>query len=279
MLRAFIATALLLPAMMAQALTMPNLPEGLEVYDLAEANRARTSKVSDYRLVLGSVVRINRQIRTDAEVRLSGELKQFTWEISRSHEPEEAFEHLRDQLLTRGANLLFECSGRECGASNIWANDLFGYSTLYGRDDSQRYMAAEINGNHYALYAVRRGNQRVYLHLDLVVGEDSLVNAWYAPLETQGYMVLPHWPESPELAVKELGGWLSTNNKGVRLVVHQSGRDTELAMSESQAHAVNLRRQLLANGISAQRIEAFGVGNLVPSVLGASTQRAVVIVK
>lgn len=279
MLRALTAFVLLLPAMLAQALTMPVLPEGLTPYDLAEADRLRSSKVSDYRLVLGSVVKIDRQIRSDAELRLSGELKQLTWEIPRSHEPQEAFEHLRAQLRVRGANVLYECSGRECGASNIWANDLFRYSTLYGRDDSQRYMAAELNGNHYALYAVRRGNQRVYLHLDLIIGEDPLANAWYAPLQTQGYMVLPHWPESPELAVKELSTWMAGNTKDVRLVVHQSGRDTELAMSESQAHAVNLRRQLVSSGIAAGRLEAYGVGNLVPSVLGSSDQLVVIITK
>ncbi|HSG02519.1 MAG TPA: DUF4892 domain-containing protein [Marinobacterium sp.] len=279
MLRALTAIVLLLPAMLAQALSMPDLPDGLTNYDLSKPDRFRTGEVSDYRLVLGSVVKIDRQLRAGAELRLGGELKQFTWEIARSHEPEEAFDDLRTQLSERGANLLYQCSGRECGASNIWANDIFRYSTLYGRDDSQRYMAAELNGNHYALYAVRRGNQRVYLHLDLIVGENALANAWYAPLETQGYMVLPHWPDSPELAIKELVAWLDTNRLTVQLVVHQEGRDTALAMSESEAHAVNLRRQLIASGVEARRIEAFGVGNLVPSVLGSNQQLVVVVAR
>lgn len=277
MLKALLAVLLLTPSMLVQALTMPSLPDDLSVYDLAEPNRFKSRTVSDYRLVLGAVVKIDRQIRADSELRLAGDLQQFTWEIPRSHEPAEPFDHLRLQLLEGGAKVLYECSGRECGASNIWANDLFGYSTLYGRDDSQRYMVAEFNGNHYALYAVRRGNQRVYLHLDLVKGEAPLAGAWYAPLENQGYMVLPHWPDSPELAVKELASWLSTNSRTVRLVVHQAGRDTALAQSESQAHAVTLRRQLIEEGVPASRVEVYGVGNLVPSVLGAQNQLVVVI--
>lgn len=279
MLKALLAVVLGFSSILAHAVTMPALPDSLSVYELAEPDRYRSRPVTDYRLLLGAAVKIDRQIRADAELRLEGELQQFTWEIPRSHEPAEAFENLRLQLRDGGAEVLYECSGRQCGASNIWANDLFGYSTLYGRDDSQRYLAAELNGNHYALYAVRRGNQRVYLHLDLLKGEAPLANAWYAPLESQGYMVLPHWPDSPELAVKELVAWMSDNTEALRLVVHQAGRDSELARSESEAHAVALRRQLIEEGIPAERLDAYGVGNLVPSVLGAQSQLVVIILR
>ena len=212
------------------------------------------------------------------DLRLAGELQQFTWEIPRSHQPAEPFEAMRAQLQQLGAKILYQCAGRECGASNIWANDLFRYATLYGRDDSQHYLAAQLNGQHFALYAVRRGNQRVYLHLDLISSDEAVETAWYAPLDAQGYMVLPHWPQSPELAVKQLVDWMEQSGSRVRLVVHQSGTDVTLAQRESERHAQTLRQQLVDAGADAASVEAFGVGNLVPSVLGATTQLTVVIV-
>ena len=42
-------------------------------------------------------------------------------------------------LQEQGAELLYWCQGRECGASSLWANSVFGNSTLYGSDDQQAY--------------------------------------------------------------------------------------------------------------------------------------------
>lgn len=277
MLRVFVTLASLIFGVTVQATDMPSLPAGLTVYDLAEADRYRSRAVSDYRLVMGAVVKIDRQVRADQDQRLAGELQQFTWEIPRSHEPAEPFEAMRGQLQVLGAKILYECAGRECGPSNIWANDLFRYATLYGRDDSQRYLAAQLNGQHFALYAVRRGNQRVYLHLDLISSDEAVEPAWFAPLDAQGYGVLPHWPESPELAVKQLVDWMEQSGASVRLVVHQSGTDVTLAQRESERHAQVLRQQLVDGGADPASVEAFGVGNLVPSVLGSSQQLVVVI--
>lgn len=278
LLKIVTALSFIFASLSLQAAPMPALPDGLSVYDLAKEDRYRSRSVSDYRLMLGAVVKIDRQLRADRDLRLAGELQQFTWEVPRSHEPREPFEAMREQLQQRGAKFLYQCAGRECGASNIWANDLFRYANLYGRDDSQHYLAAQLGGMHFALYAVRRGNQRVYLHLDLISSEDAVETAWYAPLDAQGYMVLPNWPQSPELAVKQLADWMGQSGASVRLVVHQAGTDTRLAQDESDRHAKALRQQLLDAGISPQRVETFGVGNLVPSVLGAATQLTVVIV-
>ena len=277
MLRFFATLVCVLFSFSVKAAEMPSLPAGLTVYDLAEEDRYRSRAVSDYRLILGAVVKIDRQVRADQDLRLAGELQQFTWEIPRSHQPAEPFDAMRAQLQELGAKLLYQCAGRECGASNIWANDLFRYATLYGRDDSQHYLAAQLNGQHFALYAVRRGNQRVYLHLDLISSDEAVETAWYAPLDAQGYMVLPHWPQSPELAVKQLVDWMEQSGSRVRLVVHQSGTDVTLAQRESERHAQTLRQQLVNAGANSASVEAFGVGNLVPSVLGSSQQLVVVI--
>lgn len=271
----FIVLALLSCAVFARE--APELPDGLKVFPLAEVDRVSSIETGDYRLVLGAVVKIDRQVRSDVELRLSGELDRISWEIPRSHEPQEAFFYFRDQLLDRGAQLLFECDGRSCGASNIWANDLFGNATLYGRDDTQRYMAAQLNGNHFAVYAVRRGNQRVYFHIDLLRSDQDAEQAWNIPLESQGYSLLPLWPESPDLAAQALSEWMKMHPGKVRVVFHQAGLDVELSQRKAERLAIAFMDRVLAEGIPAERIEVFGLGPLVPSVLGAKQQVAEVI--
>src|SRR5690606_30975595 len=65
---------------------------------------------------------------------------------------------------------------RNCGSSNSWANDQFQIKQLYGLDQDQYYGIFELVDdqdqlNYFALYTVRRGNQRVYAHLELLQTE------------------------------------------------------------------------------------------------------------
>lgn len=272
-----LAVVVALFAAKVMALPAPPLANGIEPFPLGEVSHFTERRVIDYRLILGAVVKIERQVRVNREQRLNGTLQQITWEIPRSHQPEEAFNFMRTQLVDLGARILFECVGRDCGASNIWANDLFDNSTLYGRDDSQRYLAASLNGNYFSVYAVRRGNQRVYLHLDLLLSDSENQQTWDLALNTQGYAVLPDWPDSPDVAVEQLAQWMEQHSDSIRIVVHQKDRDIDLSQRNAQRLAEALRQRLIAAGIAATRIEAYGVGALVPSVLGGNTQVAVVI--
>ncbi|MEY3038841.1 MAG: hypothetical protein RL143_1408 [Pseudomonadota bacterium] len=218
---------------------------------LAKLDKELQQQTNDYRLALGAAVKINRTIRLGNEMRLSGELSRVTWEYPKSHEPSEALESVREQLLSAGAELLFECEGRDCGASNIWANDLFQNPALYGRDDFQRYVALQLNGDFYAIYANRRGNQRVYLHIDQVK-QGSDTTAWINLLSERGWVKLPD---------------------------HQAGLDQTLAQRESEAMVKQLAEKLIAAGVSKDAIETYGIGALAPSVLGADRAVVVVIVQ
>ncbi|MBR9885444.1 MAG: DUF4892 domain-containing protein [Oceanospirillales bacterium] len=232
----------------------------------------------DYRVMLGRVLKINGLIRTDRELRLAGALSRITWQIPVGHTPEDGFRYFRDQLKDAEAEFLFECSGRQCGASSIWANDLFDTSRLYGVDESQHYLVARKGAGYFVLYAIRRGNGRVFLHLDWVVDTSDGSQDWVQVLLEQGYAVLPDWPESPETAVRSVVALLNDyENKHVVIVLHQQGRDIELSIRQSRELALRLRDQVIAEGISQNRIEAYGAGALSPSVLGGRRQLAVVI--
>ncbi|MBV1786529.1 DUF4892 domain-containing protein [Marinobacterium sp. D7] len=254
------------------------LPDFLQPFPRSRQIQDVTIEAQEYRVMLGGVVKINRLIRTDRELRLSGKLVRMTWQLPVGHSPEDGFRYLRGQLQDAGTEMLFECSGRQCGASTIWANDLFDTARLYGVDESQFYLAARKGSNYLVIYAVRRGNGRVFLHLDWLVDTSTGSQGWAQVLEQQGYAELPDWPESPENAVRTMAALLKDRpDKHLVLVLHQAGRDIELSLSQSRELALRLRDLVLAEGIEPDRIDAYGAGALSPGVLGGRRQLAVVI--
>ena len=122
----------------------------------------------DYRFVLGGLEKINGVLAPEKEQRLSGQLTQITYRIPEYHNPEEAFRFIETQIEDQGGTRLFGCTGRDCGSSNQWANNIFRYSRLYGVDNTQSYAAYQLENRSIALYSVRRGNKRVYLRLEVL---------------------------------------------------------------------------------------------------------------
>lgn len=61
-----------------------------------------------------------------------------------------------------GSRPLYRCVGRECGQSNLWANDVFGESLLFGNDRTQfAYVFVDESGGNVAmLYGSERPNRR-----------------------------------------------------------------------------------------------------------------------
>ncbi|TCK09458.1 DUF4892 domain-containing protein [Marinobacterium mangrovicola] len=253
-------------------------PDWLEPVARSSVVQDRAMPAPDYRVMLGRVLKINGLIRTDRELKLAGSLQRTTWQLPSGETPETGFRSLRDQLQRNGADILFECEGRQCGASNIWANDLFETARLYGVDETQRYLAARRGSDYLVVYAVRRGNGRVFLNLDWVQDESGDSSGWVTTLEQQGYADLPGWPDAPDRAIQNLVSVL-TERPGLNLVLvlHQEGRDIELSLRQSRELASRLKDQVVAEGIDSRRIQAYGAGALAPEVLGGRKQLAVVI--
>ncbi|WP_051298758.1 DUF4892 domain-containing protein [Marinobacterium litorale] len=256
------------------------LPEWLESFPRSRQIQEEVQAAPDYRVMLGRVLKINGLIRSDRELRLSGELQRTTWQLPVGQGPEEGYRFIRDQLQRAGADILFECSGRQCGASNIWANDLFETARLYGVDESQFYLAARRADSYLMVYTIRRGNGRVFLNVDWVRDSSSGAGGddWQARLLQQGYAVLPEWPESPDRTVQRILGVLEQDPASrVLLVMHQADRDVELSIRQTRELAKRLRDLVIAEGVAPSRVEAHGVGALVPSVLGDRDQLGVLI--
>ncbi|MGB1173626.1 MAG: DUF4892 domain-containing protein [Marinobacterium sp.] len=252
------------------------LPNGITIDQSAELDKQTAQTVRNYRFPLGAVVKINRDVRIDKEQQLSGQLTRTTWEMPKSFDPNELLQRLRDQVISQKGEILFECEGRDCGTSNIWANDLFNNADLYGRDDYQRYFAAELDDQYLAAYAVRRGNRRVYLHLDQITEAEQAV-PWLELLVDRGWVKLP---DTEEPTLKLLADHLQKNSSPIRIVGHQQGIDQGIAEQESKRLAERVATYLVDRaGVRPVQFEVHGLGALAPSVLGADQSALVVITK
>jgi hypothetical protein len=153
-------------------------------------------------LVLGSVERVRGQMRVGDAARPRGIVSSATYETPRGSALETVISHYRAQLLADGATPLFECRGRDCGRSNLWANQVFSQAILYGPDRDQYYLAARRDEGDYGTllmaYVIERGNNRVYAHVEQVVLVEPLVLDLRAVvldnLQRQGFAQLAEVP-------------------------------------------------------------------------------------
>jgi hypothetical protein len=126
-------------------------------------DRDDTLKRREY--ALGRVDRSRRDVRVEHEVRPSASREWATYEMPPGTQTEEVIRHYLEALDTEP---LFSCRGRDCGRSNLWANEIFRQATLYGPDANQFYFAGELDDDLVALYVIQRGNKRVYAHLEVL---------------------------------------------------------------------------------------------------------------
>lgn len=276
---------------------------GAEVVDLRQADN------TNYSLVLGRMQRIAGQVTASASERLQGNLTRITYQIPNGFSESEVYTYYREQIVTEGQRELFTCQGRGCGSSNYWANEIFDNRILYGPVENQRYLAATFETGvpggasqigYAALYVVRRANQRLYAHLDMLaltgrVAEEQRAAQLVTPaaiqqrLVREGSIVVPslRFNESDELeedaGITLLADVLQRDRLlEIFLVGHlqQSNVDLETLQQQSLARAETVRQGLIAAGIDGGRITAAGVGPLAPYCRpGPCGQRIEAVVK
>lgn len=199
----------------------------------------------------GTVRRISGRLRYEREVLVQGALTAVTYELPRTHSATEVFTQAREALQDKDAQLLYWCQGRECGSSSLWANSVFGNSTLYGSDDQQAYALlrlAQPNENSLvALYSITRGNRRAYLQAELLAADQPLAKVLPTPatlsrqLKSTGELRLPGQAEpSPE--------W-------TELLARSLNLDSTLRVSLSGTNAEAWREALVDERVRAARLE------------------------
>ncbi|MGO1460978.1 MAG: DUF4892 domain-containing protein [Marinobacter sp.] len=238
-------------------------------------------------LVLFSPVReVNNEIRSETMARLPVSGEGRLYQISRDANRREAREHYLRLLEDRGAQLLFECSGVRCGRSNVWANQVFGQSVLYGRDATQDYLVAggiAEDGSRWltSVYTVTRGNLREYVwveHLQVAAGA-AVPGLGTVNNRIVGPVVVP-WHGG----VTYQFDWRATDRRKINELARREGATvvlvgySALGANESFKDSINRARKateslseiLAKTGVSRQQQELLVVG---PSVVIADPAR------
>lgn len=273
----------------------------VENYPHARVIFQSSAETDDYILALGSYKKIAGSWRVDRPQRLSGKLARYTLELPEGHSANNGFNFYLDQLQQFNFRELFHCRGRDCGTSNSWANNHFKIQQLYGLDQFQQYGAYEVTTAeekpfYVSLYAVQRGNKRVYLQLDVLhidkaieLGIASSPESIIRSIETSGYYVFP------DLVSQDARGNTGIQIKSAHLqalvdvLTQQTGwklalvghdyAPTPLAQQQkdSQLYAEQLKAALQEKGIAAARLTAYGIGSLAPAGRGDRSARVEVV--
>ncbi|WP_281645414.1 DUF4892 domain-containing protein [Parendozoicomonas sp. Alg238-R29] len=142
----------------------------LERYPNASLELSESREARNYPLLSSRVKKIRGDIRAEQEEWRDGQLERRIYEMPSGHSSDRAFNYFSKKIKALGVDIQYVCEGRDCGPSNLWANDIFGVATLYGHDREQRYMLAsrKLDGQkeYYVLYTVTRGTRRVYAMID-----------------------------------------------------------------------------------------------------------------
>lgn len=252
----------------------PRLPGAWIVAFTSEA-------VRDHEFITGPVDKIRRDVRIDSSLRLSGTLTRVTWRAPDGTRLADAVAHLRDLALAAGGELVFECSGPDCGRSTVWANDVFGVPMLAAPNRTQHYLAAAMPGDDAgllaAIYVVQRGNRRVYAHVDAFAPAPGSVvefdrNRDLAQvLARHGHAVidgvtpgrLGRLPAEALATLEAIAPSLAAfADQALYVVCHVGGSaPMEALLERSAACAEEAAAKLTENGVSAV---AFGAGPLLP---------------
>jgi hypothetical protein len=260
-------------------------------------------QTDEYVLALGSYKKAAGVWRLDRQQRLSGDLDRYTLELPEGHSAENGFDFYLDQLQNFNFRELFHCKSRDCGTSNSWANNHFKILQLYGLDQFQFYGAYEVTTAddkpfYVSLYAVQRGNKRVYLQVDVLhidkiieLGIASSPESIIKSIETSGYYVFP------DLVATDAKGNARIQIRPAHLqvlvdVLEQKadwkvalvGHDymtvaTAQQQKESQVYAEQLKAALEEKGIAVARVTAYGLGGLAPAGRGDRVARVEVVLQ
>ncbi|WP_263264370.1 DUF4892 domain-containing protein [Pseudomonas sp. RIT-PI-S] len=200
---------------------------------------------------LGPLRRIGGALRMEARLQVRGELASATWELPAERSASAAFKVAREALRAADTQVLFWCEGRDCGESNLWANDILGNTRLLGSDDQQGFLlvrqAQGATDRLVAVYGVLRGNRRVALHVETFVPETPLGPV----LPTSGTLLRELRDAGqlsfPDLATPPAADWASVLARTLNL-------DSTLRLRLNGEGAEQWQAALVAAGVRATRL-------------------------
>ncbi len=237
-------------------------PRQLPRFPLSWIVSYHTEAVPEYTLATGPMRKVDGIIAPEKYKRITGELTRITYRLPDIHTPDQVFNYYLQLLQSMQAKILFQCSSRQCGSSNQWANNYFDVAELYGLDRSQFFLSASAGNLQLALYTVKRGNRRVYVHIDLIEPMKQTAETLAADLRQQGVS----WLNDAE-ALEPLIDYMSNNPQQTVLIGSYNkaaGVTVDELLSRSQKAADEVRDMLIEADVDPARITSVGVGPALP---------------
>ena len=240
---------------------------------------------TNYRLILSSLQRTRGLVSSENSEMLRGDITKIIYEVASEFSGQDVFEYFKKEASERNYKSLFSCSGRECGSSNYWANDIFGNRVLYGPERNQYYSvfdaATEGREDFVAMYIITRGNRRVYVYFEFIEpgGTQSRIDIFdsdrlLSELQAERSVVLKNIEFENDLSLtrdSDISYLISLLEKNPSLkfylVAHlyQEGVKSDELIARSHQRANVLLQLLLGNGIDGEQIEAYGAGPFAPN--------------
>jgi len=261
----------------------------LEAYPGAEVVHSSVDKeIKSRRIILGALKKINNVLEPKFYQYVSGTESSTTYYIPVERRVSKVVEFYRDQV-DKSANVLFSCEGRDCGSSNYWANTVFKTPLLYGPEQYQRYMIARdpATNTYIAIYVGQRGTKKIYVHVlitNAVEKQSTFVKGSLADsLQTRGKFVIPTEDfllENSEIT--DIVDFMAVNPQStLTLVAHdslQSNESIEESLQRTLRLSNSVRSNIVARGISKERIQTFGIGPLSPLDAGHSSRLELLVI-
>lgn len=238
---------------------------------------------SNHRLVLGSLTRTRGVVVPEQSERLRGDVTKIIYEISEEFNGDDVYQFFQEQIAEKGYEILFSCTGRDCGSSVFWANDVFQNRILYGPERNQYYIAfrandAEPSAANMVLYIITRGNRQLLTYLEVIQEAGTappvqvLSTQILDAVREEGSVILPlsfindrQLTDDTDLAAvaSEL---VSSPELNFYLVAHLSGAGgLDQLTTRSTIRAQTVRQRLINLGVDGSRLMAHGLGPLAPN--------------
>ena len=266
----------------------------LERFDESTVVDSTSQSDINYQLVLGNMRRIAGRVVPEETQRLRGDLTRITYEIPQGFSTADVVDYYRSLAQDKNYQVLFSCSGRDCGNSNYWANDVFGDRSLYGPERNQYYLALRMavgeSQSYAAIYIITRANRRQLVHVEIIDTAGNPATGEVAPgttgLEDAGGLAVTGIAFDAEDRLVDTGSLESVarmlqDNRSLRfyVVAHLAGNaPLESLLSRSQNRAEQVRLLLMQEGVDGDRLEARGAGPLAPLCSVADCAERVVLV-
>ncbi|WP_257295134.1 DUF4892 domain-containing protein [Endozoicomonas sp. YOMI1] len=165
-------TCKILSTLLCLVIVPSTYASGIPTYPNARIELSIDENRQNHPIITNRMKRVNGVVTSDGAQWLDGHLIRELYFLPPGHSSNQGFEFYVSLFRGEGVETLFECRSFSCGASNFWANDIFDISTLYGQDKEQAFYIGKKLSTFYTVYAVRRGNGRIYTLVDIFKPHD-----------------------------------------------------------------------------------------------------------